>query len=224
MPPTLKANPDVAATRVTENLLVFALALHGACVVPTSWSCRSSGLSTVTMRVSSLDPPLKECSDEGLLRSTGYYWFRISMYPDYVRVHLLTMNANKMNRYVATGDLDGDDDLDVVSGSYSDGRVTWYENTDGAGSFAVGQDIDILTSVASVVATDLDSDGDMDIVVCDFDGGRIVWYENTDGQATFSTAIDIAVDVGVYEVSRLLAFFADMKTATQVMRRIMACC
>ena len=103
-------------------------------------------------------------------------------------------------RYVTVVDLDGDDDLDVISAGYDDGRLVWYENIDGTGTFSSGQDIGVLDSAQSVVAADVDGDGDMDVVACDYDGGRIVWYENTDGQGTFSAAIDIALDVGVNEV------------------------
>ncbi|CAM9975438.1 unnamed protein product [Scytosiphon promiscuus] len=102
--------------------------------------------------------------------------------------------------YVAAADLDGDLDVDVISAFYDNGRIIWYENTDGAGTFAAGVDIDILDSAESVVAVDLDNDGDIDLVVAESLGGRIVWYENTDGMATFSTANDIAEDVGVEEV------------------------
>ena len=103
-------------------------------------------------------------------------------------------------RYITVADLDGDDDLDVISAGYDDGRLVWHENADGAGTFASGQDIGVLDSAMSVVAVDLDGDGDVDVVACDYDGGRVVWYENANGSGSFSGAIDIALDVGVYEV------------------------
>lgn len=102
--------------------------------------------------------------------------------------------------YVAAADLDGDLDIDVISASADDGRVIWYENTDGRGTFANGIDIDVLASASSVAAADLDNDGDIDLVVAESEDGRIVWYENMDGLATFSTANDIAEDPGVKEV------------------------
>ena len=32
-------------------------------------------------------------------------------------------------------DLDGDGDMDVLSASWVDGSIAWYENTDGRGTF-----------------------------------------------------------------------------------------
>lgn len=116
-------------------------------------------------------------------------------------------------RYVATADLDGDEDVDIIAayfdqtGSYynfgRDARVAWHEN-DGEGNFAAAEDIGLLDAVTSVVAVDIDNDGDMDLVVCEWVGGRIVYYENTDGEASFSAAIDISVDIGVREVCMCL--------------------
>lgn len=74
---------------------------------------------------------------------------------------------------------------------------------DGAGSFGVGQDIDLLESARTVVAADLDNDEDFDLVVSDYYSGLVVWYEN-DGQGGFSTAIEIAIDFGVQGVSQNL--------------------
>lgn len=103
---------------------------------------------------------------------------------------------------MAVADLDGDLDLDVIAASW-DGEIVWFENTDGAGTFAASVYIDILQSARSVVAVDLDNDGDIDLVVADSDGGRIVWYENTDGLATFPMPLEIALDDGVKEVGEL---------------------
>lgn len=111
-------------------------------------------------------------------------------------------DLDENNRYVAVADLDGDDDMDVVSASSIDGRILWFENINGSGTFAAGEVIDVLKSAGSVVAVDLDDDGDNDLVACSSDGGHIVWYENMDGAATFSGASVLALDVGVNEVSQ----------------------
>ncbi len=86
-------------------------------------------------------------------------------------------------------DIDGDGDLDLISGS-RDGKVSWFENTDGNGTFGTQQ---VITSsggwLASVYAADIDNDGDIDIISgsIGFGNNTIEWYENTDGQGNFGS-------------------------------------
>ena len=90
---------------------------------------------------------------------------------------------------VHAGDVDGDGDLDLISGSLLDSEVAWYEN-DGAVDPTFTR-IVISTPIAvirSVYAGDVDGDGDLDLA--SVGGNSIVWYEN-DGAAdpTFSTIV-----------------------------------
>lgn len=72
-------------------------------------------------------------------------------------------------------------------------RVTWYENTDGEGTFATGIDISTTADAPNfVVAADLDSDGDLDVVATSFDGDLVTWFENTDGEGDFSQGINLS--------------------------------
>lgn len=78
---------------------------------------------------------------------------------------------------LALADVDGDGDLDVVSGG-CDQVVAWYEN-DGAGNFAgdrmmLAQDIQC---IRGVMAVDLDLDGDADVVTFTANG-QLSWFEN----------------------------------------------
>ena len=61
---------------------------------------------------------------------------------------------------VYTGDLDGDGDQDVLSASWQDNKIAWYENTDGRGTFGEQR---VITRSAlrawSVYASDMDGDG-----------------------------------------------------------------
>lgn len=86
---------------------------------------------------------------------------------------------------VHPADLDGDNDMDVLSSSYSDHKIAWYENQ-GQGTFGLQQVISTNAAFAkSVFASDLDGDGDMDALSASRGDDKIAWYENTDGQGTF---------------------------------------
>ena len=107
---------------------------------------------------------------------------------------------------IHAADLDGDGDMDVLSTSQNNyrtaGKIAWYENTDGQGTFTGPQNIleDQGNGQWSVYATDLDGDGDMDVV----SGYRnnLKWYENLGG-GTFKTdhpaiSTTIAVPYSIY--------------------------
>lgn len=68
-------------------------------------------------------------------------------------------------RSVYAIDIDGDGDVDILSGSASDGKVAWYENTDGQGSFGPQRIITTNTIFTEFVySSDIDGDGDMDVL------------------------------------------------------------
>lgn len=74
-------------------------------------------------------------------------------------------------------------------------RVTWYENTDGEGTFSVGLDLSsTATGSDMMVAADLDGDGDLDVLAASYDDDRVTWYKNSDGSGAFSLGVDLAQD------------------------------
>ena len=108
--------------------------------------------------------------------------------PNWAAADIATDAAGALSVYAA--DMDGDGDMDIVSASYNDNTIAWYENdgnTDPTWAAA-----DISTSAAdasSVFAADMDGDGDMDIVSADFSDNTIAWYENNgDANPTWTAA------------------------------------
>ena len=92
---------------------------------------------------------------------------------------------------VAAGDLDEDGDVDLVVGL--DDEALWYENTDGAGTFAFDPNMGyggvifraIGGGVRQLSVADLDKDGDLDVAAVVKYHNRVYWYENLDGSADF---------------------------------------
>ncbi len=108
-------------------------------------------------------------------------------------------------RVVRAADLDQDGDMDVVSASWFDGKIAWYENRGGAfGNPASNQNIiataEVYTQAMNVA--DLDNDGDVDVLYGswkedDPESGehKIVWMENANGSGTSWTSHDISTAV-----------------------------
>lgn len=89
-------------------------------------------------------------------------------------------------------DLDGDGDTDIVAAFVQgDGRIAWYENTDGRGHFSSEKVIaSDFTSALHVSIADVDKDGAPDVVawIRRNSFGRIVWYKNQDGRGSFDSS------------------------------------
>ena len=103
---------------------------------------------------------------------------------DFSEANVISTNAAEAESVYAA-DLDGDGDKDVLSASWDDNKIAWYENIDGEGTFSEQNIISITAGgTESVYATDLDGDGDKDVLSEGWD--KIVWHENTDGEGTFS--------------------------------------
>ena len=77
-------------------------------------------------------------------------------------------------------DIDGDGDMDIVSGSLFDSTVAWYENDGNADPTWTAADISVGFSELpnSVFVADFDGDGDMDIVSSSPSDDIIAFYEN----------------------------------------------
>ena len=82
-------------------------------------------------------------------------------------------------------DLDGDNDVDVLSASYWDNKIAWYEN-DSSQNFTAHTITTSADGACSVYAIDVDGDRDVDVLSATRWGDEIVLHEN-DGSQNFTT-------------------------------------
>ncbi len=97
--------------------------------------------------------------------------------------HAITVIADGASS-VAAADFDGDNDIDVLAGSFFDDTIAWYEN-DGLQNFTRRVVTAEAGGVFCVEATDVDSDGDIDFLSAAMSDDTVAWYEN-DGSQSFT--------------------------------------
>ncbi|HAV54912.1 MAG TPA: hypothetical protein DCX41_08315 [Aequorivita sp.] len=86
-------------------------------------------------------------------------------------------------------DNDGDKDLITIVNTSSYGRIVWYENLDGQGTFGPENTlIQNYLSFTKMLLIDIDDDGLLDVLATDqvLNGGSIFWYKNL-GNDIFGT-------------------------------------
>jgi hypothetical protein len=93
---------------------------------------------------------------------------------------------------IKVGDIDGDGDMDVAVADWGLGVVSWYENTDGLGTFGPEKIIDSdALATNTVIIKDMDHDGDLDVASVSY-GNYIAWFKNIDGLGNFGPPIIIS--------------------------------
>ena len=99
--------------------------------------------------------------------------------------HIITPGAGTTDNptYVLAADLDNDSYMDIVSASFEDNKVAWYEN-DGNQNFTQHIITTNAVGVAWLHAEDMDGDDDIDILSASAIDDKVAWYEN-DGQGNF---------------------------------------
>ncbi len=123
---------------------------------------------------------------------------------------------------VFAADIDRDGDTDVLSASYYDNKIAWYENI-GNESFTARTISTAAMGATSVFAADIDGDGDTDVLSASQQDKKIAWYRNDGSQSftphTISTTAMGAKSVYAADVDRdgdidaLSASFFDSKIA-----------
>jgi hypothetical protein len=96
---------------------------------------------------------------------------------------------------IASGDLDGDTDIDIAIGTYnfSADVVKWYQN-DGNGTFTIMptiSDAGTLSGIGGIVIADFDGINGNDIIVSSSSNNTIMFYTNN-GSNGFNTGITIS--------------------------------
>ena len=73
--------------------------------------------------------------------------------------------------------MDGDGDMDVLSASFWDDRIAWYQNN-GSQNFTPHTITSLAFGASSVFAADVDGDGDLDVLSASVLGNTVAWYDN----------------------------------------------
>ena len=147
---------------------------------------------------------LRSCSSRRMRKHLTLEAFEVRCYLTSVvfTEHEITSSDASQPESVFAADIDGDGDMDVLSASQLDERISWFPNIDGEGTFGRPWMItDDLPYASWVQAADLDGDGDLDVVAASND--EIVSFENTNGRGRFGDAKRIDSDItGLTSVHR----------------------
>jgi hypothetical protein len=101
---------------------------------------------------------------------------------------------------VFAADMDGDGDMDIISASFNDNTIAWYENNGASDPSWTAANIATDNGGAkSVFAADIDGDGDMDIISASYNDNTIDWYKNNNGDGSSWTAANIAAKFWIFK-------------------------
>jgi len=101
---------------------------------------------------------------------------------------------------VATGDVDGDGDTDIVTGEYGISSIAWYENDGASPPGWTKHIVGFANGAIHVAVGDADRDGDVDVFSANLNDEGINFYENLGGTPPAWTGRALAEDGGAWGV------------------------
>ena len=109
-------------------------------------------------------------------------WFKNDGAGNFTRYEVTQSNDVSGTRKVFAIDINGDNDIDILSASQSNDRINWYESSGGASpTWTTHMISDSADYAKSVHAADMDADGDIDVFSASTSDGKIAWYESSGG-------------------------------------------
>jgi hypothetical protein len=173
---------DVVSVNDTSNLVLWHENTLGD---GSAWTSHSLELSTLSPKALAIDDVDHDGDLDVLITefnpNDGVYWFDNTSGDGstWVKNTIVTPLGVDGLPSIASGDLDGDGDVDVVFPDKTGGAITVAENFNGVGGTWQITSMPASTgSVTSIDLADLDLDGDLDLAVSLSTSG-FEWYENT---------------------------------------------
>jgi len=171
--------PDFVSAEEFDDAIVWYRSTGGISpgFVRTTVSTSADGASSVF--IADVDGDGLDDILSASMQDNEIAWYKNSggASPSFTRI--LISNSASSARSVFAADLDNDGDVDVLSASYDDDTVAWYEND---GAAFPGFTRRVITTGAngasSVFVADVDGDGDNDVLSAAVLGFEIAWYEN----------------------------------------------
>ncbi len=98
---------------------------------------------------------------------------------------------------IASADIDGDGDPDVIGAAVGDLNVHWWENADGMGTNWNWHTINGPDDQQNVIVVDIDGDNDFDILT--MGGHAVIWWENDNGDgSSWTEHLSFMAEISTY--------------------------